>query len=78
MLAVDVSNRRISLGLKQIERNPWEVIGEKFPIGTIIEGQVKNITDFGFLSALTTAFTVGCIARIFLDQAHQAACKLFD
>lgn len=47
VLALDVDNRRISLGLKQIEPNPWDVIGEKFPIGTIIEGQVKNITDFG-------------------------------
>jgi small subunit ribosomal protein S1 len=47
VLALDIPNRRISLGLKQIEENPWEVIGEKFPIGTIIEGQVKNITDFG-------------------------------
>ncbi len=47
VLALDTPSRRISLGLKQIERNPWEVIGEKFPIGTIIEGQVKNITDFG-------------------------------
>jgi small subunit ribosomal protein S1 len=47
VLALDIPNRRISLGLKQIERNPWEVIGEKFPVGTIIEGQVKNITDFG-------------------------------
>ena len=47
VLAVDTSSRRISLGLKQIETNPWDLIGEKFPIGTIIEGQVKNITDFG-------------------------------
>jgi small subunit ribosomal protein S1 len=47
VLALDTPNRRISLGLKQAEANPWEVIGEKFPIGTIIEGQVKNITDFG-------------------------------
>ncbi|SEA09452.1 SSU ribosomal protein S1P [Desulfuromusa kysingii] len=47
VLALDTDNRRISLGLKQIEPNPWDVIGEKFPIGTIIEGQVKNITDFG-------------------------------
>jgi len=47
VLAVDTSSRRISLGLKQIEANPWDLIGEKFPIGTIIEGQVKNITDFG-------------------------------
>jgi len=47
VLALDIDNRRISLGLKQVEPNPWEVIGQKFPIGTIIEGQVKNITDFG-------------------------------
>lgn len=47
VLALDTANRRISLGLKQAEPNPWDVIGEKFPIGTIIEGQVKNITDFG-------------------------------
>jgi small subunit ribosomal protein S1 len=47
VLALDTGNRRISLGLKQIEPNPWDVIGEKFPPGTIIEGQVKNITDFG-------------------------------
>ena len=47
VLALDVPNRRISLGLKQVEPNPWDVIGEKFPIGTVIEGQVKNITDFG-------------------------------
>ncbi|MHB8708095.1 MAG: 30S ribosomal protein S1 [Desulfuromonadales bacterium] len=47
VLALDIPNRRISLGLKQIEQNPWEQIGEKFPIGTVIEGQIKNITDFG-------------------------------
>ena len=47
VLALDTPNRRISLGLKQAETNPWDLIGEKFPAGTIIEGQVKNITDFG-------------------------------
>jgi small subunit ribosomal protein S1 len=47
ILALDIPNRRISLGLKQIEPNPWDQIGEKFPAGTIIEGQIKNITDFG-------------------------------
>ena len=47
ILAVDAENRRISLGLKQTEDNPWDLVGERFPIGTIIEGQVKNITDFG-------------------------------
>ncbi len=47
VLALDIPNRRISLGLSRSKPNPWELIGEKFPIGTIIEGQVKNITDFG-------------------------------
>lgn len=47
VLAMDTDNRRISLGLKQVEPNPWDEIGEKIPVGTVIEGQVKNITDFG-------------------------------
>ncbi len=47
VLALDIPNRRISLGLKQVEANPWDVIESKFPAGTIIEGQIKNITDFG-------------------------------
>jgi small subunit ribosomal protein S1 len=47
VLGVDLSNRRISLGLKQTMPNPWSVIGEKYPVGTKIEGQIKNITDFG-------------------------------
>ncbi|MBU5636790.1 30S ribosomal protein S1 [Geomonas sp. Red69] len=47
ILGVDPGNRRISLGLKQTEVNPWTVIGERYPVGTKIEGQIKNITDFG-------------------------------
>ncbi len=47
VLGVDLGNRRISLGLKQTEVNPWTVIGDKYPVGTKIEGQIKNITDFG-------------------------------
>jgi small subunit ribosomal protein S1 len=47
VLAVDVSGRRISLGIKQVQVNPWSIIGEKYPVGTKIEGQVKNVTDFG-------------------------------
>lgn len=47
VLGVDLGNRRISLGLKQTTVNPWTVIGEKYPVGTKIEGQIKNITDFG-------------------------------
>lgn len=47
VLGVDMGNRRISLGLKQTEINPWTVIGERYPVGTKLEGQIKNITDFG-------------------------------
>ncbi len=47
VLNIDSSNKRISLGLKQVEPNPWAVIGEKYPVGTTIEGKIKNITDFG-------------------------------
>ncbi len=47
VLNIDSANKRISLGLKQVEPNPWEIIGEKYPIGTTIEGKIKNITDFG-------------------------------
>jgi len=44
---VNVPNRRISLSLKALEQNPWETIGERYPVGTVIEGRVRNLTDFG-------------------------------
>ena len=47
VLIMDVSRKRISLGMKQVEPNPWDVIEEKYPVGTTIEGRIKNITDFG-------------------------------
>jgi small subunit ribosomal protein S1 len=47
VLDIKPENRRISLGMKQVAPNPWDVISEKYPIGTTIEGKVKNITDFG-------------------------------
>jgi small subunit ribosomal protein S1 len=47
VLNVNVTERRISLGLKQLESNPWETLHEKFPIGHIVEGKVRNLTDFG-------------------------------
>ena len=47
VLGVDEGNRRISLGLKQTEPNPWEALGERHPIGSTIRGKVKSITDFG-------------------------------
>jgi len=47
VLSIDPENRRISLGMKQVEPNPWEVVAEKYPTGSIIEGKVRTLTDFG-------------------------------
>jgi len=47
VLAIDTENRRISLGMKQLQTNPWLEMKESYPPGTIIEGEVKSITDFG-------------------------------
>ncbi len=47
VLAVNPSDRRISLGMKQLLENPWEHLTERYPAGTIVEGRVRNLTDFG-------------------------------
>ncbi|MDD2604351.1 MAG: 30S ribosomal protein S1 [Desulfobacteraceae bacterium] len=47
VLDIKPDARRISLGMKQAKPNPWDVISEKYPVGTTIEGRIKNITDFG-------------------------------
>jgi small subunit ribosomal protein S1 len=52
ILEVDPVKRRISLGLKQTMRNPWEVFVEKHPPGSIVEGEVKNKTEFGLFLGL--------------------------
>ena len=47
VLDVDPKAKRISLGMKQIEPNPWTLLEEQYPIGSVIRGQVRNVTDFG-------------------------------
>ena len=47
VLEVDQHNRRISLGIKQIEPNPWDTIAARYGIGTRVKGRVRNLTDFG-------------------------------
>src|SRR5881392_310181 len=47
VLNVDPSHRRISLGLKQVMANPWESAKEKYPVGSVVKGPVRNLTDFG-------------------------------
>src|SRR5206468_1080865 len=52
ILEVDPVKRRISLGLKQTMRNPWEAFVEKHPVGSTVEGEVKNKTEFGLFLGL--------------------------
>jgi small subunit ribosomal protein S1 len=47
ILGVDSDKKRISLGMKQVNPNPWDLVAEKYPEGTILEGNIKNITEFG-------------------------------
>ena len=52
VLEIDGVKRRVSLGLKQTQRNPWEVFAEQNPEGSQVEGEVKNITEFGLFIGL--------------------------
>ncbi|GAO56201.1 MULTISPECIES: 30S ribosomal protein S1 [unclassified Novosphingobium] len=52
VLEVDSDKRRISLGLKQAQQNPWEAFAEKHPVGSTVEGEVKNATEFGLFIGL--------------------------
>ncbi|HXG58359.1 MAG TPA: 30S ribosomal protein S1 [Thermoanaerobaculia bacterium] len=44
---VNVPNRRISLSLKALEQNPWETLAERYPVGSVVTGKVRNLTEFG-------------------------------
>lgn len=52
VLAVDETNRKISLGMKQTEENPWSVIEAQYPVGSRVKGEVRNITKFGIFVGL--------------------------
>jgi small subunit ribosomal protein S1 len=52
VLEIDLAKRRISLGLKQTQNNPWETFAAKYPNGSTVEGEVKNITEFGLFIGL--------------------------
>ncbi|CAN0562156.1 unnamed protein product, partial [Laminaria digitata] len=47
VLDIDISQKRISLGIKQTEPNPWKLLSKKYPVGTVIQGPIRNVTDFG-------------------------------
>jgi small subunit ribosomal protein S1 len=52
VLGVDPGRRRISLGMKQLKPNPWVTVAEKYPVGTILQGRIRNITEFGIFIGL--------------------------
>ena len=52
VLEIDSAKRRISLGLKQVQQNPWVTFSHKYPKGTVLEGEVKNTTEFGLFVGL--------------------------
>ncbi len=47
VLSVNPNDRRISLGMKQLQENPWENLSDRYPAGAVVEGRVRNLTDFG-------------------------------
>jgi small subunit ribosomal protein S1 len=47
VLNLDTERKRISLGMKQCEPNPWEILEDRYPVGTVVRGKIRNITDFG-------------------------------
>jgi small subunit ribosomal protein S1 len=53
VLDVDAAKRRISLGLKQVQRNPWEQFLDEHPVGSVVEGEIRNITEFGLFVGLS-------------------------
>jgi len=67
VLEIDPEKRRISLGLKQCLDNPWESFADKFPIGSEIEGEIKNITEFGMFIGLADGEVDGMVHLSDLD-----------
>lgn len=47
ILSIDKANKKVSLGVKQLSQDPWEVVEEHYPVGTIVEGEISKITNFG-------------------------------
>jgi len=67
VLEIDPEKRRISLGLKQCLDNPWDAFADKYPVGTEIEGEIKNITEFGMFIGLSDGEVDGMVHLSDLD-----------
>jgi small subunit ribosomal protein S1 len=60
VLGVDVENEKFSLGIKQLEGNPWDEITAKYPVGSIVSGPITNVTDFGVFVAIEEGIEGSC------------------
>jgi small subunit ribosomal protein S1 len=56
VLGVDSNERRISLGMKQAQSDPWQVLAEKYPVGTVVSGKIRNLTEFGAFLEIEEGF----------------------
>jgi small subunit ribosomal protein S1 len=56
VLGVDSNERRISLGMKQAQSDPWQVLAEKYPVGTVVTGKIRNLTEFGAFLEIEEGF----------------------
>ncbi len=79
VLDVDSSKRRISLGLKQVQRNPWELFAEEHKIGSGVEGEIRNITEFGLFVGLSADIDgMVHMSDISWDEAGEAAMTPYE
>jgi small subunit ribosomal protein S1 len=56
VLGVDSNERRISLGMKQAQSDPWQQLAEKYPVGTVVSGKIRNLTEFGAFLEIEEGF----------------------
>ena len=77
VLAIDAANRRISLGLKQLQANPWVEIAAKYPLDTVLETEVVNVTDFGAFVKITDDLE-GLVYASEIEKEKLAALKPGD
>ena len=79
ILDVDEPKRRISLGLKQAQGNPWELFVEAHPVGSTIEGEIRNITEFGlFIGVGAEIDGMVHMSDISWDEAGEAAMQSYS
>ncbi len=79
VLDVDSSKRRISLGLKQVQRNPWEVFAEEHKVGSTVEGEIRNITEFGLFIGISADIDgMVHMSDISWDEAGEAAMAAYE